>query len=319
MPRSIINIEFLNSNALRAYPLSETASRVDLTGTFTIPDDFILWLRLPINAGLNVQPGKFFIRTIAVFGAGVLITVAYDDGTEDPPTVATATIPKSTHTEYAQYRMPGVGDYEDAEGRIVIGSPRALKALPPGEYTFSPENGKLEADAILPMIQYVSGLVLVNGADRSDVLRGLVELQAGDNIRLTVTDADTGTPRIRIDAISGENLSETCVCDENEGPPIRTIDGIGPDPVTGNFQLEGGNCVTFSPLPNGLKLTNECSPPCCDCPELASLTQELELLGSEARTVQGQVGRVETVVQNLANVILGSTLNDQGCFTCEAG
>src|SRR5690606_33194577 len=98
--------------------------------------------------GLNVQPTKFFIRNISIFSAGFRIVVAYDDGSDSPPVVATAVIPRATHREYDSYAMPGQGDFEDTRGRITIGSLASISALGPGGYTFTLAGTRLETDAI---------------------------------------------------------------------------------------------------------------------------------------------------------------------------
>ena len=55
MPIGIWNLEWLNHNSQRSYPLAEDATKTDITGTFTLPDDFILGLYFPIHAGLDVD------------------------------------------------------------------------------------------------------------------------------------------------------------------------------------------------------------------------------------------------------------------------
>jgi hypothetical protein len=315
MPTMLLNNEWGNANEARSYPLAADATKLDITGGFAVPDDFIIGVYLPINAGLNVQPGKFFIRSLGVFSAGFRITVAYDDGTDSPPTVATAVIPRATHQEFDTYSLSGQGDFADSVGQIVIGRLGTILKSPPGEYFFTLAGSRLEADAIQPMIQYVSGLVLVNGNNRSKRLVGDIELVAGNNMRFTVSDADTAQPKIRVDAIAGEGLNESCVCDEVSGIPIKTINGIAPA-ANGNFTLLGGTCVEISAITNGLKLVDICSAPCCDCPELAALTDELKFFGSEARTTQNFINRLTSEVDNMLNVILGSTLEDQGCIVC---
>ena len=49
---------FLNQNAGRAYPLSEEATRRDTSGSYTLPDDFIVDMIVPINAVLNYSLGN---------------------------------------------------------------------------------------------------------------------------------------------------------------------------------------------------------------------------------------------------------------------
>lgn len=312
---TIINQQWLSSNGQRSYPIASSASKTDLTGAFEIPDDFILGIYLPIHAGLNVQPGKFYISSLAIFSAGFRITISYDDDTDSPPVVATAVVPRATHVENNTYNLIGQDDFIDTAGQIVIGRLSTVLTRPPGEYAFDLEGTQLEADAVQPMIQFVSGMVLVNGNNRSSRLTGDIELVAGTNIQLTVTDAATANPKVRIDAIAGEGLNEDCVCDEITTEPIRTINGVPPT-ANGNFTFLGGTCVNITAIDNGLKFIDECSQPCCDCPELTALTEELEFFGSEARTTQNFINRLTSNVDNMTNVILGSVLGDSSCLDC---
>jgi hypothetical protein len=158
--------------------------------------------------------------------------------------------------------------------------------------------------------------VFINGTQRTSRFTGDIELIAGSNIRFTVLDGNTRSPRIRIDAIEGEGLTDSCECDETVGPPIRTINSIPPT-LDGNFTFLGSECVDISSLANGLKFVDRCSKPCCDCPELTALVQEQQFFGNEARTTQGFVNRLASAVDNMSNIILGSTLNDESCLSCE--
>lgn len=314
MSESYWNIQFLNANAQRAYPLTQAATKLDTSGTFEIPNDFILGVYLPVHAGLNVQPHKFYISSIAIFSAGVRITISYDDGGSGT-IVATAAVPRSTHTEYAEYTLVGQGDFEDTHGRIVIGSLNAIAALPAGAYEFNWDGAQLEVDGIWPMIQYVSGLVFVNNGQRSARLVGDVEIVAGSRLRFTTADVDTPNPKVRWDVIDGENLNQDCECTDVLGTPIRTINGEPPTPA-GDFTLASGDCIELMPTTHGLTLKNTCAKPCCDCPELRNLTDELKFFGSEARTVDGFVRRLQSLADTTTNVILGSTLNDESCIEC---
>jgi hypothetical protein len=313
----LLNREWLDSNAARSYPLTAESTKQDVAGAFTIPADFILGIYLPVHAGLDIEPAKFFIRSINISGPGYRITIAYYPGVGDPITVAEAVIPKATHTEYRGYQLIGQGDFADSQGQIVIGRLENLAHLPAGQYLFDFGATQLETDAIQPLLQYVSSLVVLNGSDRSERLYGDIELEAGNNVRITVTDGDTSHPKIRIDAIQGEGLNQDCVCDETQATPIRTINGIAPD-ASGNFTLQAGTCISIDALTAGLRLTNTCSQPCCGCPELDSLIGELNQLGSEARTTSAFVARLQPEVQQMSSVVLGSRLSDTGCITCEA-
>lgn len=309
------NLQWLNHNSVRAYPLTERASKLDLTGLIRIPDSFIVGLRFPVHAGLDIRPDKFFLRSLLIAATGYNIALAYDDGSTTPPLVAAVNIAKSTHTENLTYAMPGAGDFLDSVGQITIGKLDEIDQLPPGNYRFSAAAGELEPDAIPPLIRGITSITLVNGTDRSEPLYGHIELTAGTNIRLTPEVSEGVDPKIVISAISGEGLTEDCVCAETElGPCIRTINGIAPS-LDGNFRLTGDSCLLIAPITNGLALTDDCSKPCCGCDKLDRLNQQLELFGNGYTTLQGLANRTAAEVTQMSMVVLGSRIGDQGCLS----
>lgn len=316
MPTGHWHIEWLNENSQRSYPFTEAATQTDSSGDFVIPDDFILALKLPVHAGLDVLPDRFFVHKIAIFGTGFSISIAYDDGTSNYPIVGTAQIARATHEEYDSYALPGKNDFADTVGEIAIGRLDTIDTLAPGQYVFTPAGGALDADAIDPMIQFVSALVLRNGAEVSDRLQGDIEITAGNNISLTAIVIPGQRPVIRIDAIDGSGLNEECICDdESQGPCIRSINGITPT-VAGDYTILGSTCLDVDAITNGLKLVDICSEPCCGCTELTALTQELMLFGTAATTVRGFVNRLQSEVTTFHQTILGSLLSDEGCQAC---
>jgi hypothetical protein len=316
MPLGNWNLQWLNHNSQRAYPLTERASKGDISDLIEIPDDFIVGLYFPVHAGNNVQPDKFFLRTLLINPTGYNIAIAYDNGDDDPPLVATVNIARSTHTENMVYALPGVNDFAESVGRVAIGNTATVDGLPPGQYHFTPEAGELEFDTIWPMVRGVSSITLVNGADRSAKIYGDIELIAGNNIRLTPVIVEGEDPQIIISAISGEGLNEDCVCDEEElGPAIRTINGIGPLP-SGDFRMLGDECLLLNPITNGLQLEDDCSQPCCGCDKLDAINGRLDAMTDQLVTLNSFANRVQTEVTQMANVVLGSRLGDRSCLEC---
>jgi len=316
MPEYTWNLEWLNHNSQRSYPLTEDATEVDVSGTVTLPKGFILMLEIPVHAGLSVDTTKFFIRSIAIFSSGLSLSVGYDDGSSSPPVVATTVVSLTNHSEGDHYALIGKTDFIDTIGQIAFGPAAVIQELPAGEFFFDPAGGKLEPHTIRPIIRGVSSITAVNGTERSDRLYGDIELVAGRNIRITPIIISGSDPQIRIDAIEGEGLVEDCVCEgDEEGPCIRTINGVPPTPA-GDFFMVGNDCLDINEITNGLQLTDVCSEPCCGCEELEALVDELRGLNSGARTVENFVVRLETEVTQMNSVVLGSRLNDEGCLEC---
>jgi hypothetical protein len=307
------NIEWLDSNAQRAYPLSEDATRTDVTGAFQLPDDFLVSLYLSVGSALEVDPTKFYLQSISAFATGYNIGIGYDDGTAAPPVVATAVIPSATHAEDDSYVLAGTGDFVDAIGRVTIGLLTSVGIQPAGRYLFDLAGGRLEPECIRPMIRDVTSITVVNGTERSPRLYGDIELVSGDNMQISVV-AIGAVNQVRFDAISGAGLIENCACEADVGPPIRTINHVPPGP-DGNFTLLGNACLELGPIANGLKLSDVCADPCCGCPELERLTRELDQFGAAAATLRNFVDRLRTQVDTMESNLLGSRLNVGGCST----
>lgn len=323
MPVGNWNLEWLNHNAQRDYPLADTTTGTDQSGSFTIPDDFIVELDLPIHAGLNVDPARFFIRHIGAYATGYSIVIGYQPADVDnepvaPVEVATALIARQTHTKNRAYALGGVSPYDDTVGKVVIGRLDAIDEQPPGFWTFDFEATRLDPDAVRPIIRGVSSVTCVNGDQRSARLYGDIELVAGTNCQLVPIVASGQDPIIRINFLQGEGTIEECVCegDSAQTPPIKRISGVIPTPG-GDFTIIGSDCMQIEPIDNGLRLVNTCAKPCCGCEELERITQDLERFGQQAASVEEFVDRLGTSVNTMDLIVLGAKLGDRGCITCE--
>jgi hypothetical protein len=308
------NIEWLNLNAQRAYPLSEQASGADISGSIQLPSSFIVGLQLSVRASLGLDPQGFFIYSVILASTGYTVSIGYTDGTSTV-TVATASIARATHSENDSYTLFGVDSFDECIGSITIGQVDDVDALPPGQYFFNLGGGRLDPDAIRPQIRGISSITLVNGVERSNKIYGDIEIVAGTNIRLAVDKQPNVPVRIIIHAIAGEGLNQNCACDGVVAKiPITTINGIPPD-SSGNFRMSGENCVNIAPQANGLLLTNSCASPCCGCRELDALHVQLDLLGNNIATMQNFQTRLSGEVATMASVVLGSRLGDRSCGT----
>jgi hypothetical protein len=307
-------LEWLNANSQRSYPLSDSATKTDLTGTFRIPDSFILSIYLPVNASVNIEAEKFFIYSIAVFATGASLAIGYYDGVGDPEVVANTVVPFSSHTEYKSYALVGSGNFSDSVGKVVFGKLEELQKLSAGQYFFSYAGGKLDTDCVRPVIRGVTSVRLINGTDTTEKLNGVLELVAGTNMQLSVNYV-TGQPtQIRFDAIEGEGLSKSCVCtdDNTQSPCIRTINGISPT-AAGDFTILSDSCLSISSESNGIRITDVCSKPCCGCSELEAVTKDLTRFGDAALTFQNYLNRLEGSVNRMNLTVLGSRLGDAVC------
>jgi hypothetical protein len=316
MPLGNWNIQWLNQNSQRSYPFIDGSSGEDQTETVELPDDFIVALKLPVHAGLDVEPEKFYLQQLGIYPTGYTIVLGYDDGTANPPIVASVSVARLGHTENRSYALPGSGDFVDTVGQVTIGILDTMDLLPPGVYVFDPAAATLEVDAVDPIIQGISSLTTVNGPDRSERLYGDIELVAGENIRITASQVGSSAPQITFSAIAGEGLNEDCVCEEeSEGDCIKFINGI-PPLINGNFRMVGNKCLEINPITNGLQLEDTCSEPCCGCEELEALTRQIDRFADGVLTLQNFSSNLGSEVTQMSQVVLGSRLSDQGCVEC---
>jgi hypothetical protein len=310
------NVQWLNQNSQRSYPLTDWATKQDITGTITLPTSFIVALYLPVHAGLAVEPHLFYVQSLGIYPTGYNIGIGYNDGSSSPPLVASVNIARSTHTENRTYALAGVDDFDDSVGRIAIGDLSEIDRLPPGQYTFSYAGGGLETDAIWPMIRGISSFTTVNGLERSEQIYGHVELVAYRNMRITASQVGTAAPKITFSAIEGEGLNEDCICEEEVvGPAIRTINGVEPND-SGNLRIVGDNCFVITPIENGIRIEDTCSQPCCGCEALQAVISQIDRFADGVVTFQNFANTLGSEVTQFHQVILGSRLSDQGCIEC---
>lgn len=319
MPIEHWNQEWLNANSQRRYPLADSASGADTGQAFALPDSLLLELSLPVSAGLEVRPEKFFLQKLALSDVGLSLTVGYDDGTITAGVAgvraALAVVSLADHAEYDSYTLVGQDDFQDSVGKLVLGRLDELRRLAAGRYLFLPSATPLEIDCFRPQLRGLSALVVVNGNERSERLTGDVELVSGPNCLLSLSQVDGSPPRIRIDALDGSGLTEECGCVQTT-TPIKTINGLPPDP-SGDFVFEGKDCIEVagasSGAGGGLSFTDTCARPCCGCPELEVITQALQRLEQGAASLEGFYSRLEGQVTQMNVVVLGSRLNEPTC------
>lgn len=317
MPIGNWNLQWLNHNSQRSYPLTESASKVDTTNTIRIPDSFIVALYFPVHAGLEIQTDQFFIGTLLVSPTGYAVGLSYRDPASDTNVpVAVANIAIAGHAVNTTYALGGINDFADSVGQIVIGKLDEINTLPPGLYSFELANSAVETDAIRPMIRGVSAIRVVNGQEISPLLYGDVEFVAGTNTRIDFAiNTQTGNPVITFNAISGLNLNTECDCAVNKtGECIRCINGVCSD--DGNFNLSGNECIQINTATNGISINDVCAIPCCGCAELDALKTQIDGFSDGVATLQNFVTRLGSEVTQMSLVVLGSRLGDAGCNNC---
>ena len=317
MPLSQWNLQWLDHNKVRRYPLVDEATGKDTTESFELPNDFLVELDLPVHSAMDVLPENFFIRMIGAYAIGYAITVAYnsDEGYVD---VATAIVPAAGHQRNTAYALGGIEPFEDTMGKVVIGRLDTIAEQPAGLWTFAPEATRIEPDCIRPIIRGVQALIVSDGTHQSLPITGDVELIAGDNMQIIPIIESGSITRIRFNAISGEGLTEACMCegDEQEAPCIRRVNGVTATP-DGKFNFVGDKCLQIVPTSHGIKISDVCCLPCCGCEELEAITRDLERYNQERITLENFISALEVSVNTMELIVLGARLGDRGCITCE--
>lgn len=319
MPTGSWNLEWLNHNAQRKYPLADDSTGLDTTGSFGIPTNFIVELDLPVHAGLNVGPAGFFVYNLSSYAGGYGITIGYQpaDGST-PVAVATALIPRTSVTRNSVFTLGGIGDFVDTVGKIVIGRLDGIDAQPAGFWEFSMEAARIDADAIRPILRGVSSITCVSGGQSSPKLYGDIELVAGSNMQIVPILQEGQDPIIVLNAISGEGTKQECVCEGDSAlsQPITSINGVAPTP-SGNLVLVGNDCLQISTITNGIQISDVCAQPCCGCAELERITSDLQRFGEQVGSVKAFIATLGNAVDTMGLTVLGARLGDRGCITCQ--
>lgn len=311
------NLEWLNHNSQRHYPLTADSSRTDVTDSITLPDDFLVGLDLPVSPAMGMETGRFFLHQLGHFASGFQLIFAYDDGTSYID-VATAIIPADIGGRNKVFSLNGMYPFTDIVGSLVIGRLDSIASLPVGLFSFTLETARIEPQAIRPMIRGISSIRVVDAnGNPGEPLYGDIELVAGSNIQLSTVDS-AGETRIIISALSGEGTIEGCVCegDAAKAPCLQSINGIRPTP-NGNFTIVGDTCFGVVALSNGIKITDTCSKPCCGCDELEIITRELERINAERASIDAFVRELQTESRTFNMTVLGARLNDRACLSCD--
>jgi len=316
MPLGNWDLEWLNLNSQRSFPLTDWATKQDQTGSIKIPNSFIVALDFPVHAGHDVEAHRFFIKSLSITPLGYTVGIGYYD--EDTnPLVGAVSISKATHTEDFTYAVAGINDFDDTVGQIAIGVLDDIDLLPPGEYEFDYADGSLEVRAIRPEIRGITSLAVVTASgETSERVYGDIELVAGENMQINVSQVPGLATQIIFNAIEGEGLNEDCVCEEvTDEQCITAINGITPLP-DGNFRMIGDDCLDVNPIEHGVQLVDTCSQPCCGCEELDALIGQIDRFADGVVTLQNFVERLGAEVEEMSQVVLGSRLGDQGCTEC---
>lgn len=280
-------LDFLNQNSMRSFPLKDGALRLSIDQLMTIPNSFIVDFKL---CAVCSTSATFYVSKISNFSD--IIGVEISDNSN--VVVGSFAVTVANHVNNQDYWLTPSSSYSGAIGRITIGALDDMKASPAGTFHFNASQTTFEMSTIVPGVQQISRLTLMDALDNSFTLTGNVTLKANSNVRFRLNDTT-----IIVDA--GENLGLNKQCSEL-GEPIRTINGISPTSL-GEFTLVSADCASFEEIDNGLILRDTCSKPCQGCTELSTLTERSIVVESEMLRVRDAVDNMQNSLNQLATLI----------------
>lgn len=302
MANNFIFPEWLVSNSVRAFPLSESASRLDTRGVLNFPDSLLV--AAAINSLPEYTSGTFFISRLLCFAEYVSLELSFAPATGAARLVARVRADTSTHVPNTSYAILGTGEDSSVSGSLTLGSLRQAQEEALGTFEFEAAATPFEVACLFVTVPALKFVQVYNGSELIGTFDSVLRLRSGRNVQLRYVDEDT----IAIDAIEGLNLVTPDTCEQLvvQGPPIKTINGIAPD-ANGNFTLDGSECIDLIPQDSGLQIVDTCSKSCCGCTELealvaseAALVAQIEVLRQQILAVQAnQTAMLINLVSNI--------------------
>lgn len=255
-------LDFLNQNSLRNYPIKEGVSRVDTLGVFTIPTNFLV----DIEIAASWDPSKrYFISRIT----NLEDTIGIEVSDETATLVGSFLITTATHTQYKTYSLTATPAFVGASGAATVGVLTAMQSLATGSYNFTLTTAELEMRTCIPALRGITRLKFLNANGESFALTGDVEIVARQNLAFRLGPGNS----VIVDAGNGLGLNTKCA---EELGCIKTINGI-PGDSEGDFTLDFSDCALLTPIPanTGLLLEDICCKPCMGCNDIEELTNRL--------------------------------------------
>lgn len=290
------NLEYENLNSLRNYPIREGINPTDITSTFSIPNNFILDFQLAATSDVTKN---FFISQILNEPTSIVLQISDNSSV----VVGSFTIPISGFTDNSDYTLQTVpGAYAFANGKITIGTIISITNQPTGIYSFVIGATQFEPRTIILAISGINQITFSDPKGTQQTLSGNVNIVARNNLRYSYNNS---TNYLILDAGDGLGLNIACT----SAPCIQKINGVTPDPDTGNISFIGVGCSGItSTVVNTLQINDTCCTPCSGCDDLAELTNRLNTLESRYLDLKQQYGYLNSEL----GVYL-STVNSAGC------
>jgi hypothetical protein len=284
------NLDFLNLNSIRNYPIRDSYSRVSTDGLFTIPNDFIVDMSVsaPNNDHLDL-----YISRIVNTSTNINVEISVDHlGVVGNFYIDVA----STDAEDDITLIPNNDLFPQALGVLTVGTLDTITALAAGEFTFDASATALLMRVFTPATVGVNYLAFTDSKGNQVTLTGHVGINAESNLQFR--DGGNGHSVI-IDA--GENLGLNKNCDDSNSP-IKTINGVRPDD-DGNFTLIPGDCVSIVDADFGVVINDTCGKPCLGCNEIGTLTDRLVTVESDLLKMTNYLNNLQAMLTQLSTIV----------------
>ena len=300
---TVENVEWLNQNLLRAYPIREDADVIPY-----ITDDVrATGLQLPtclisdfaFTLDFASFDGDVPCLTKVIHAAeGFSFEISLGDVVLATVTAAITSGVNSVHRVY------GAGDNADCGGWLVTGDlAKAAKELPEGVYMFKSGQLPFEVSTLRLAPRGVRSITAVGkyGLKTYAPLYGNVKIIAGSDMSVRNTN-DTNAIWLNAESNTGYERTEPCECGTESTKKVNSINGMSVDDVT---IIGDGVCVnvneTNTDSVKTISIADGCATPCCGCQELnfveaavATINKSISVLNSYAEVLQNRVTELQT-------------------------
>lgn len=301
---AVENIEWLNQNLLRAYPLREDADFTPLLPGGARAEG----LRLPtclisdFSFTLAFDDADGTVPSLtSVTHAGDGFSVEISLGS----TVLTARTAKlSEHAVNQAYPLVGQGDNADCGGWIVFGDlARAAEELPEGAYRFPAGQVPFEVSTLRMAPRGVRSITAVGkyGLKTYAPLYGNVRIIAGSDMAVRNV-AGSNAIWLQADSKTGYERTKQCDCAATgESRRVKTVNGMPVEHVqiVGDDACVDVETVTEADVPKTVKIKDRCSTPCCGCSELNFVESAIAIINKSIATLNGYAEALRARVEEL--------------------
>jgi hypothetical protein len=282
----IDSLDWSSLNALRKYPIREGLSASSDDNLFSIPDTLIVDFSLCASSDVTK---RFYISNIFNKLTAVVITISDDED------VVVGTFETTTQENDTTYYLNPTADYTRANGKLTVGSFKDLQYQPSGSFSFSITATEFEPRTIIPGLKGIDRISFTDAINGEQSLTGSVLLASRNNLIFSYADN-----RVYMDAGGDIGLNKPCVT----GNCVKSINGVKPDPETGDIGLVGIDCLSiFSEQEHTLNIEDLCCVPCAGCNDLEELTSRTIELENKLLDLRDLYNQANSQLQTYLNTI----------------